>query len=123
MKFLMVCICLISKVVFIIFVAATENFGNKTRSFYGIKRLNAFADWVFKRDESTIIVGGHSLWFKSFFQTFLPFSSTHESKKVKISNSGVVSFILHQAQDIDGSFIYSIESNSISVVYGGFEKK
>lgn len=47
---------------------ATSNTGNKTRKFYGIKRLRSFADWCFGRPETTIIVGGHSLWFKYFFQ-------------------------------------------------------
>lgn len=46
----------------------TANTGNKTRKFYGIKRLRSFADWCFGRPESAIIVGGHSLWFKYFFQ-------------------------------------------------------
>ena len=47
---------------------ASANTGNKTRKFYGIKRLRSFADWCFGRPETAIIVGGHSLWFKYFFQ-------------------------------------------------------
>lgn len=34
---------------------ATENFGNKTYAFYGIKRLRSFGEWAMKRPESMII--------------------------------------------------------------------
>lgn len=101
----------------------SENYGNKTYNFTGIKRLRAFNEWVFKRDESVVIVGGHSIWFKSFFQTFLPFSSTHEAKKKKIVNSGVVAFELSSVQDADGSYIYRIDPESVMTLHGGFEKK
>lgn len=36
---------------------ASENFGNKPRTFYGIKRLKAFNEWVFQREESVVIAG------------------------------------------------------------------
>lgn len=55
----------------------SENFGNKSRSFYGIKRLKAFNDWIFNRSEEVIIVGGHSLWFKNYFATYLPSNFNH----------------------------------------------
>jgi hypothetical protein len=55
----------------------SDNFGNKTYNFYGIKRLRSFNEWVFKRDEEVVIVGGHSLWFKHFFQTYMPHSVNH----------------------------------------------
>jgi len=35
-------------------------------------RRQAFAEWAADRPESTIIVGGHSLWFRNFFTLFLP---------------------------------------------------
>ena len=101
----------------------TENHGNKTSIFHGIKRLKSFNEWVFKRSEDTIIVGGHSLWFKNFFLTYLPYSSDHISKKRKISNSGVVAFDLHRAQMPDGSYRFRIEPSSILVLYGGFTSK
>ena len=31
----------------------------------GLKRMQAFCDWAAKRKESTIIIGGHSLWLAS----------------------------------------------------------
>ena len=35
-----------------------------------------------------ITIGGHSLWFKSYFKTYLPFISKHISKDKKMVNSG-----------------------------------
>lgn len=104
----------------------TENNGNKTLYFNGIKRLKAFNDWAFKREESVIIVGGHSLWFKSYFQTYLPHASTHDSKNLKIVNSGLVGFTLHRHVDDSAAAAllgYRVEESSIVNVYGGYTKK
>lgn len=40
------------------------------RPLPGVKRLQRFAEWVSERpdDEEAVIVAGHSLWFRSFFQ-------------------------------------------------------
>lgn len=100
-----------------------ENHGNKSRSFYGIKRLRAFGEWAFQRSESTIIVGGHSLWFKHFFNTYLPHESDHPARTKKITNSGVVAFTVHRGQGPDGQALFRIDPNSIQVVYGGFTTK
>lgn len=102
---------------------AAENFGNKTYNFYGIKRLRAFSDWAFKREEEVIIVGGHSLWFKNFFQTFLPHSSKHEAKSKKMVNSGVISFDLYAHVDHEGVMQFRVDPDSIINVYGGFTTK
>lgn len=99
----------------------TFNTGNKTSFFNGVKRLNAFNEWAFKRDEDMIIVGGHSLWFKNFFQMYVPHSSTHECKSKKIVNSGVVSFELERWEDAEGKTIgYRVDPDHIQTVYGGF---
>lgn len=102
---------------------ASENQGNKTRSFYGGKRLASFSKWVFNRKENTIIVGGHSLWFKNFFQTYLPHDSNHEAKTKKIANSAMVAFTLYKGEDDKGMPQYRIEADSIVVLYGGFTTK
>ncbi|CAM9185913.1 unnamed protein product, partial [Ectocarpus fasciculatus] len=101
----------------------SENHGNKTTAYYGIKRLKAFNEWAFLRKETTIIVGGHSLWFKHFFQTYLPFSSNHVSKNKKIVNSGVMAFTLHRWEDEFGAPSYRIDPESFETVYGGFTTK
>ena len=104
--------------------------GSKTFAFTGVKRMKAFNEWVFQRPEDTIIVGGHSLWFRYFFQMYLPKSSTHEAKRMKIANSGVVAFTLHRADGPDGlpvsvggEVVYRIDPDSILSVYGGFTSK
>lgn len=99
------------------------NFGNKTLSNNGMKRMRAFNEWMFFRKEETIIVGGHSLWFKSYFQNYLPHKCDHDAKKKKIANSGVVAFIVHRAEDENGVPLYRIEPDSIECVYGGFTSK
>lgn len=102
----------------------TENLGNKTSYFNGIKRLKAFNDWAFKRNEATIIVGGHSLWFKHYFQVYLPYSSDHPAKTKKIVNTGVVALTLQRYTDEHGNLLgYRVEPNSIQTVYGGFMVK
>jgi len=105
----------------------SEHNGNKTTSFVGLKRLTAFSEWAFGREENTIIVGGHSLWFKYYFQRCLPHDSNHVAKSTKIVNSGVVTFEVHRGViEADGSgtateTLYYIDENSIETVYGGFE--
>ena len=46
----------------------SANQGNKSLRFRGLDRVQDFARWVSDRPETTIIVAGHSLWFRSFFQ-------------------------------------------------------
>ena len=101
----------------------TENYGNKTRTFYGGKRLTSFNEWIFQRDETVIIAGGHSLWFKNYFQTYMPHHAEHDAKMKKITNSGAVSFTVHRAEDSEGAALYRIEPSSIEVLYGGFTTK
>lgn len=101
----------------------SENYGNKTTSFYGIKRLKAFNEWIFQRDEEIIIAGGHSLWFKNYFQTYLPHKITHDAKNKKITNSGIVALTIYMSEDNDGGSLYRIDPESIEVLYGGFTAK
>lgn len=98
----------------------TQNHGNKSRSFYGIKRLKAFNEWAFKRPEEVIIIGGHSLWFKYYFQTYLPHSCTHEAKTKKITNSGAIAFTVHSHNTGEIEDLYRIDPDSITQVSGGF---
>ena len=100
------------------------NTGNKTSYFNGVRRLNSFNEWAFKRDEDMIIVGGHSLWFKYFFQMYLPHSSNHECKSKKIVNSGIVSFELERWEDAEGKALgYRVDPDLIATIYGGFTER
>ena len=102
---------------------ASSHLGNKSLSTPGHQRLLDFAAWAADRPEETIIVGGHSLWFRSFFQLFLPPDLEHPSKKKKIVNCGVVGLTLQVLRDYDGVVRYRIDPASIAVVYGGFATK
>jgi hypothetical protein len=103
----------------------TDNHGQKTHSFYGQKRFKSFNDWAFSREEDLIIVGGHSLWFKYYFQTFLPHATDHDAKNKKITNSGAVSFTIHAADGMlaDGSTQYRVDPSTVQCIYGGFTLK
>lgn len=97
------------------------NTGNKTLGNKGKDRIEEFNKWAFECEEDTIIVGGHSLWFKSYFNLYLPYSSTHKAKTDKITNSGVIAFTIHKSAG--GGKDYFIDPESIETVYGGFTKK
>lgn len=95
--------------------------GNKAVNTNGLKRMLEFCDFVFSGSvkEEYIIVGGHSIWFRYFFKTFLPYSITHVAKNKKIVNGGIVAFELAKAETRWGPK-YMIDPKSIKTVYGGF---
>jgi len=101
---------------------ASMNNGNKTYAFNGIKRMKAFNEWAFTKKVDTIIVGGHSLWFKHYFNTFLPFDKPHKAKQLKMKNTGAVSFTLHRTIGDDGTPLYRVDESDLMAVYLGFEK-
>ena len=96
--------------------------GNKAIDSNGLKRMNEFCHVAFTDalPEQFIIVGGHSIWFRSFFRTFLPFECCHLSKKNKLVNAGCVAFDLLKT-DMDGEEKFMINENSIRIIYGGFK--
>jgi len=99
------------------------NAGNKSLAFTGAARLSDFAQWASERPEPTLIVAGHSLWFRTFFQTFLPKSFKHMCKERKIVNCGTVGFTLQTGRTPEGDVRHRIDPQSIVVVYGGFSAK
>jgi hypothetical protein len=64
--------------------------GNKPVNTNGLKRMLEFCEFAFSGTikEDYIIVGGHSIWFRFFFKSFLPYSVQHVSKNKKIVNGG-----------------------------------
>eukprot|EP00550_Attheya_septentrionalis_P003936 CAMPEP_0198288346 /NCGR_PEP_ID=MMETSP1449-20131203/6869_1 /TAXON_ID=420275 /ORGANISM="Attheya septentrionalis, Strain CCMP2084" /LENGTH=375 /DNA_ID=CAMNT_0043986461 /DNA_START=108 /DNA_END=1235 /DNA_ORIENTATION=+ len=94
--------------------------GNKPTGSNGLVRMNAFCETAFNViEKDSIIVGGHSLWFRSFFRSFLPRTFEHVSKKKKIVNGGIVAFTLLRIKDPSG-YHYMMDPASITVLYGGF---
>ena len=74
-----------------------------------------------------MIVGGHSLWFRSFFRAYLPRSVPHGSlaekaKLKKMVNAGVVAFDLVQGTLPNGMPGFVIDADSLDVIAGGFCK-
>jgi len=103
------------------FFVANENEGDKKLRSKGLTRLLAFAKWAMDRPEQTVIAAGHSLYFRFFFQTFLPLSSTHIAKKDKMGNGCIVSFSLFEGNDPNGQIFYGVDESSIRVIYHDFE--
>lgn len=99
-----------------------ENSGNKPIRQKSIVRLKEFADWVFdSNNRNVVIAGGHSLYFRNFFRTFLPRKSGHPCKKKKMRNGGAVAFTLCRAK-LGDETIFMIEEKSIKALHLGFEK-
>ncbi|KAE9044375.1 hypothetical protein PR003_g2774 [Phytophthora rubi] len=73
-----------------------ESHGNKAVLGSGRERLLAFAHWVFKQQKDVVVVYGHSLWFRAFCREFFPSDVQHEAKEAKMSNCGVVTFMLEE---------------------------
>jgi len=102
-----------------------ESAGNKTLSSQAIRRMEDFCRWSFERSEQVIIVGGgHSIWFKKFFKVFLPSSVEHDCKTRKIQNAGAIAFKLEKGVVGDEGLKvgYRVDIDSLSVVFGGFDK-
>mmetsp|Transcript_11724 Transcript_11724/g.16904 ORF Transcript_11724/g.16904 Transcript_11724/m.16904 type:complete len:363 (+) Transcript_11724:95-1183(+) len=94
--------------------------GNKPINTNGLKRMKEFCKYVFsQRDTEAFIVGGHSIWFRAFFQNFLPHDEDHVAKKRKIVNAGAVGFTLMKVSTPQGEK-YMIDPKSVTVIYGGF---
>ena len=108
----------------------TFHYGNKALTSNGLERMQSFCKIVFdKIDKDVVIAAGHSLWFRSFFQTYLPWNVEHKAKKKKLINGGCVSFTLHKVMsnnDNDDKSsnqqedMYFIDPKSIHIIYGGF---
>lgn len=95
--------------------------GNKHVSSNGLQRLQEFCEIAFETiEKESIICGGHSLWFRSFFQTFLPSTFEHVSKKKKLVNGGIVGFTLQRTKTESGRYQYMIDPTSITILHGGF---
>jgi broad specificity phosphatase PhoE len=89
-------------------------------------RLLRFAAWCFdapltKGGEVTVIVSGHSLFFRTLFQAFLPHAAEHLAKTHKIANAGAVAITLERGS-VDGVMLYRIPTASIQTIYGGWSK-
>jgi broad specificity phosphatase PhoE len=99
------------------------NAGHKSLYERGTERLQAFSEWAFTRPESTIVVGGHSLWFRNFFRYFLGRTDKHVGKLQKMQNGACIAFTLNSGRGPSGNPVYWIEPGSIVPIVGDFESK
>ena len=99
------------------------NGGHKPLSERGLDRILNFADWAFSRPEHTIIVGGHSLWFRNFFKCFLPIANQHPAKTCKMENGSCAVFVLNMGKNPSGAPCHWIDPASIQMVHGSFVGK
>lgn len=109
--------------------------GGKTLSSNGVERIVKFTQRVYEMVKKTrmacVVVGGHSLWFRSFFRLYLPeYSQARagtlpmEASTKKIMNGGMVKFTLQRVERNDGKPAYfRIDPNSILEMIKGFEGK
>jgi hypothetical protein len=97
-------------------IAVSLSHGNKSLHSNGLQRLQAFCHEIFNepqlKEYSAVIAGGHSLWFKAFFQTFLPHSTDHIAKRKKLINGGIVAFTLQRIRVAEPSASASSSSTS-----------
>jgi len=95
--------------------------GNKPIDTNGLKRMNEFCHFVFSSvlPQKYIIVGGHTVWFKSFFKTYINHDIDHICKQKNISYGGCVAFDLFKNMSDRGE-MFMVDEKSIRVIYGGF---
>ncbi|GAB68597.1 hypothetical protein PCYB_134710 [Plasmodium cynomolgi strain B] len=83
-------------------------------------RFQDTLSYIFGDPNNIFIIFGHSLWFLSFFRSFL--KPPHKARNHKMRNSSVVVFNLSKYEDEDGEEQYEIDNESVKVVFKGFEK-
>merc|ERR1712127_778903 len=86
--------------------------GNKSLDSNGLVRQEQFCVDVFDPSvlpKDVIIAAGHSLFFRSIFQVYLPRKFEHISKKKKLVNGGTVMVTLREATIGDGTREYMID--------------
>lgn len=120
---------------------STMNYGpKKDDNVSRFDRMLEFCRYAFNKQESTIIVVGHSIWFQRFCKIFLLQNKTkqghtnsnkgrilnsakknHISISSKIYNAGCVGFDLCRIIKNDTDY-YGIDARTMTVNYRGFEK-
>jgi hypothetical protein len=102
-------------------IDTSKHTGNKPVNSNGYIRMQAFCKLVFDDiEKDAVIAAGHSLWFRSFFRTYLPSTMEHVSKKKKLINGGIVGFTLQRIITDSGEHHYLIEPKSLTTLHGGF---
>jgi broad specificity phosphatase PhoE len=97
------------------------NGGNKALRGRGCARLAQFAEWAFTLPPGTgVVATGHSLWFRSFMDRYLPAGCVHASRKKKVANCSLLALQLQRGVDATGRAVFRIPPESVHMLYGGF---
>ena len=89
--------------------------GTKDVHSNGLRRMLEFNEWLFNANEADLVVAvGHSLWFKSYFNEFLPRHAELEVKKKKLPNCGMVEFVVESLVDFEGRPVYRVDPDSVA---------
>lgn len=99
---------------------ASRNAGQKPIGRAASDSMREFVAWAMNQDADVVVAGGHSIWFREFFKTYLPFDSECPGKKKKIVNCGVVAFDLTFGVHPAHGEMYAVEN--VREIYGGFSK-
>eukprot|EP00656_Telonema_subtile_P007322 TRINITY_DN13436_c0_g1_i2.p1 TRINITY_DN13436_c0_g1~~TRINITY_DN13436_c0_g1_i2.p1 ORF type:complete len:390 (-),score=98.19 TRINITY_DN13436_c0_g1_i2:207-1376(-) len=105
---------------------ACGNMGDKpvrAQGKKGFDRITNFVEFCFQEEleKTTVIAVGHSLYFKRFFNCFLPHGFNSVSKNCKLKNAGAVGLTLQRKVE-NGKTFYRIHPDEIIEVHGGFKR-
>lgn len=109
-------------------IDSSGNTGSKDISSNGLERMNKFNKWLFGADSQaasvdTVIIAGHSLWFKSYFATFHPDEGLGKTaRRKKMKNCAVVAFTVEELVLDNNQTVYRIDPSTTRSVYLGFKK-
>lgn len=109
-------------------VDSSLNTGSKALDSNGLKRMGAFNNWLFDPASAaatadTVIVAGHSLWFKSYFATFHPDEGIgRNARRKKMKNCATVAFTVERIETQSGKVVIRIDPMTTRVVHLGFKK-
>jgi len=85
----------------------------------GFKRMENFVDFCFQPEleRTTIIAVGHSLYYKRFFNCFLPHSQKSPAKEYKMQNACAVGLTLQRQMGNKGKWVYRIHPKQVCELY------
>lgn len=85
----------------------------------GFKRMENFVEFCFQPEleRTTIIAVGHSLYYKRFFNCFLPHNQKSDAKEYKMKNACAVGLTLQRARDNNSKWVYRIHPKQVCELY------
>merc|ERR1711865_183024 len=87
----------------------------------GFNRMEDFIEFCFQPslEKTTIIAVGHSLYYKRFFNCFLPHKLNSPAKSFKLKNAAAVGITLRRQKVTGGKYVYRIHPNQLTELGDG----